>query len=119
MTWETSLIKYMPYFVPAIILYLNILGRRTAGQETEGSGADMFLTMMSLDIVLLFENLGDELKVGLSVCFFIIHIFLWQLSLYILFGSPKFPERMRALITQMLAVFFFGILIYEIMEGGL
>ena len=31
MTWETSFISYMPYFVPAIIMYLNVLGRKTAG----------------------------------------------------------------------------------------
>lgn len=109
----------MPYFVPAVVMYLNILGRKTAGQETEGSGADMFLTMISLDIVLLFENLGDELRVGISICFFILHIFLWQLSLYILFGYQKFPKKMRDPFTQILAFFFFGILIFEIIEGGL
>jgi hypothetical protein len=119
MTWQTILIRYMPYFVPAIIMYLNILGRKKVGQGIEGSGADLFLTMISLDIVLLFGNLGDELKAGLSLCFLIIHVFMWQLSLCILFGSQKFPEKLREPVTQILAFFFFAILISEIIEGGL
>ena len=130
MTWESSLIRYMPYWFPAIILYLNIVAKKIADQKTEGSGADMFLTMMSLDLVLLFENLGDEFKVGLSACFFIMHLFLWLLSTYILFkcslmlkiphiGLFRFPEWIRTYFTQALAVFCFGILMYQIMEGKL
>ena len=128
MTWESSLITFVPYWFPPVILYLNIVARKTAGQKTEGSGADMFLTLVSLDLILLFENLGDEFRVGLSVCFLVIHLFLWLFSIYLLFrcsleleipsiGLVKFPEWMRTLVTQVLAVFSFGILMYQIVEG--
>lgn len=109
---------------------MNIIARKIAKQKTEGSGADLFLTLISLDLVLIFGNLGDELRVGLSVCFLIIHFFLWLLSIYILFvcglkieipfiGLHEFPESTRILVTQLLAVLCFVFFMYLIVEGKL
>jgi len=68
-------------------------------------------------------------KGGLSISFLIIHLVMWHLSLYIsksspeiklpLVGARKIPESIKNFIPPVLAVFFFMVLMQEIVEGQL
>ena len=135
MTWESYLIQIMPYLVPFLILYMNIWARKALQQRSRDSGADMFLTMISIDFILVLENLGefgnveDVSRVSLSLSFLIIHFALWHFCLAIISPkvlaieirgkSRKLPEFVQTLVPQALALFFFLILIQKIMEGSL
>jgi len=135
MAWELYLTEVMPYLVPFFILYMNIWARKALHQRSRDSGADMFLTMISIDFILILENLvdlenyGDISKISLSLSFLIIHFVFWFLCLSI--TSPKIliikfdrrslrlPEFVQTIVPQALALFFFLILIQKIMEGQL
>ncbi len=135
MTWESYLVQVMPYLVPFLILYMNIWARKALQQRSRDSGADMFLTMISIDFILVLENLGEfrnvdgVSRVSLSLCFLIIHFALWHLCLAIISPdiltikirgkSRKLPKSIQTLVPQALALFFFLVLIQEIMEGSL
>lgn len=135
MAWESYLIKVTPYLVPFIILYMNIWARKALRQRSRDSGTDMFLTMVSIDFILILENLEDlesledTSKILLSLSFFIIHLAFWLFCLAI--TSPrvltvkfhgkslKLPKSVQTVVPMALALFFFLILIQKIMEGHL
>ena len=135
MAWESYLIEVMPYLVPFFILYMNIWARRALHQRSRDSGADMFLTMISIDFILVLENLEglenleDVSKVLLSLSFLIIHLVFWLFCLAITSQkilkipfhgrSLKLPGFVQTIVPQALALFFFLILIQKIMEGQL